>query len=98
MKLHLRTDGRRVPLRLPAPDAPCLLADEPLACPCAVPVHVVGIRGTEQVTGHDTEVAAARCYCCHRPLGQLELKHETLFGVGEDRAVMARGRVYDGTG
>lgn len=93
----LAVSGRRVPLRLPETGAKVLLMDEPGACRCKVPVHVVGVGKLVPGESEREVTAEARCWECNRPLGQLVLEMETLFGVREDIAVLeGRPRAYDG--
>lgn len=66
-------------------------------CPhCHVkPLHVAGVRGTEE-EGFDTITAKAGCVGCRGLLGKLVVTMSTVFGIEEDRRVTehSRCRVY----
>jgi hypothetical protein len=67
-----------------------------VACPgCkASPTKVAGVKGT-MTHNHDTYRADAGCLECQAPMGHLETKVDTIFGIEEDRAVLnGRCRVY----
>lgn len=57
------------------------------------------VRGTG-ITNHDydTYYAPAKALCCDQPIGTIELKVDTFFGIEEDEAVLVHGRcrVYGG--
>jgi hypothetical protein len=66
------------------------------ACPnCdANPFKVAGFAGT-RVETHDTIEAVAACLGCQTRVGKLVVKVDTIFGIEEDRRVLAGPwRVY----
>ena len=67
------------------------------ACPrCgATPGVIQGTGITHH--NHDTYFAPAVATCCDAPIGTIETRVDTFFGIDEDNAAQARCRVYDGT-
>src|SRR5688572_27063226 len=98
----VRRDGPvRIACRLPHPDASHVLAKPvgPWAARCPLcqfpgPVALAGRGQRDSADGRAYECDASTL-CCRRPVGVLRAEPDTLFGVAEDRAVLAgRARVY----
>lgn len=73
----------------------CSYADVPsVVCPhCGEPLQVQGTG--KRIATRDTYAATAICTTCEKPVGELKLKVNTLFGLEEDERVFSMGvRIY----
>ena len=63
-------------------------------CPhCAKPLQVQGTG--KRIASRDTYAANAICTSCEKPVGELQVKVNTLFGLEEDERVFSMGvKIY----
>lgn len=97
MKVYLIHDGQRRACTLPYAESDHVVADG--ACPHCKSLEKLPfkIAGSNQRPSEDDRAweADAVALCCGRGVGILRVETNTLFGVREDRAVLAgRCRVY----
>lgn len=79
-------DGARHAATLPYPDA-IAVAVAGLTCPgCKAPLRVNCGAGST-VEDYATESGPARCAGCRVKVGTLEVEHNTMFGIAEDRRI-----------
>jgi len=92
LKLH---DGRTCSCTLPFPECEYVVASK-FKCECsrAQDLQVAGYGDSHNPDDRTTE-SKAGCARCGGSIGTLIVKHNTLFGIEEDRRVTAgRCRVY----
>lgn len=91
----VNADGKVVALAASAAGMKKALRDNPgckaQSSEAAGPLHVFS---DEQIERERTFEGRALCCRCRRPIGRLVVHTNTLFGLEEDRAVVARCRAY----
>lgn len=93
MKIALVIGERRIDARLPYQGADHVLVDE--TCPDCEHDAPTKLRGRDQRHSHSKYHAIAVALCCGARIGQLEVEVQTVFGIEEDRRVLAGPwRVY----
>ena len=93
MKIRLKMGGKTFKVKQPyegasyanVPDAKCPHCSEELV-----------IQGTgKHIASYDTYAAMAICVKCEKPVGEIQAKVNTLFGLEEDERVFSMGvKIY----
>lgn len=95
MKLEFKTKEKAMEIALPAPGSAFAVVE--IDCPNCGEEGPIKVAGTTQVEEGRQIKSQAQARCCGRPVGELVLTEDSLWGIEEDRAVLeGRARVYDG--
>ena len=89
----LMMKGKKVKVKVPYEGAAYTDVPEHVCPCCGEPLQVQGTG--KRIASFDTYAAVAVCTACDRPVGELQVKVNTLFGLEEDERVFAQGaKIY----